>query len=215
MTLFKDDYELLDKYLEYYNNLGVESFLFYYNDVINDEFIKKINLINKDRFNIYIFEWNYSYWWKHMNNPKHHHSQTMAINDSLNILKNYCNYILYNDLDEYIKLDIKFNELIKSNKAVDIFQFKCRFCTMGNDKIKYSEFKEKYNEAEIKLGNFWEKFREKNLIKCKKFYIFGIHEYIEKYTLDDNINLYNSGYFYHFLNFCEKYRPELMTQYIS
>tara|TARA_B100001173_G_C15639895_1_gene400778 strand:+ start:56 stop:508 length:453 start_codon:yes stop_codon:yes gene_type:complete len=150
-----------------------------------------------------------------MNNPKHHHSQTMAINDSLNILKNYCNYILYNDLDEYIKLDIKFNELIKSNKAVDIFQFKCRFCTMGNDKIKYSEFKEKYNEAEIKLGNFWEKFREKNLIKCKKFYIFGIHEYIEKYTLDDNINLYNSGYFYHFLNFCEKYRPELMTQYIS
>lgn len=215
MTLFKDDYQLLDKYLEYYSMLGVDSFLIYYNDIIDDELIKKINAINKDKYNIYIFEWNFHYWWKHLNNPKHHHSQTMAINDSLNILKNYSNYILYNDLDEYIKLDKGFNNLIENNKDIDIFQFKCRFCKMGNDKIKYSDFKKKYNENNIILGNFWEKFREKNLIKCKKFNIFGIHEYIVNYTTDDNINLYDSGFFYHFLNFEEKFRPELMTQYIS
>ena len=141
----------------------------------------------------------------------------MAINDSLNILKNYSNYILYNDLDEYIKLEKynNFNELISNNRAVDIFQFKCKFCTMGNERIKYSDFKEKYDENNIILGNLWDKFREKNLIKCKKFYIFGIHDYIENYTIDDNINTYYTSYFYHFLNFEEKYRPELMKQYIS
>ena len=217
MTLFKDDYKLLDKYLEYYYNLGVECFFLYYNNNIDQDFIDKINIINKDKYNIYIVEWDFIYWWKHINNPKHHHAQTMAINDSLNILKNYSNYILYNDLDEYIKLEKynNFNELISNNRAVDIFQFKCKFCTMGNERIKYSDFKEKYDENNIILGNLWDKFREKNLIKCKKFYIFGIHDYIENYTIDDNINTYYTSYFYHFLNFEEKYRPELMKQYIS
>ena len=215
VTLFKDDYMLLSKYLEYYSNLGIDCFLFYYNDIIDDELINKINNINNNKYEIYIFEWDYKYWWKHNNNPKHHHAQTMSINDSLNILKNYSKYILYNDLDEYIKLNINFEDLITENNDIDIFQFKCQFCKMGNDKIKYCEFKDNYNENNIVLGNYWDKFREKNLIKCSKFNIFGIHNYVEEFSKECNLIIKQSGYFYHFINFFEKYRPELMTQYIS
>ena len=216
MTLFKDDYELLDQYLKYYSGIGINNFFLYYNDIIDDGFVEEIHKINNGRYNIYLLEWDYSYWWVHINNPKHHHSQTMAINDSLNILKNYSNYILYNDLDEYIKLDkMTFQDLTNQYSDIDIFIFKCIFCKMTNEKIKYEEFQKKYNENDIILGNYWDKFREKNLIKCKNINVMGVHNYVEKFNQDDNIKLWDNGIFYHYINFEEKYRPELMHQYIS
>jgi hypothetical protein len=213
-TLFKDDYELLNQYLKYYSNLGINNFFLYYNDIINDDFVEEINNINKGKYNIYLIEWNYIYWWVHTNNPKHHHAQTMAINDSLNILKNYCSYILYNDLDEYIKMENNFNELIKQYQNVDIFIFKCIFCKMGENKLKYEDFENNYDEKKIIFGNYWDKFREKNLIKCKKVNVMGVHNYVEKFN-DDKLTLWDNGIFYHYINFEEKYRPELMHQYIS
>ena len=75
---------------------------------------------------IYLVEWDYIYWWKDKDETdKYHYAQLMAINDSLHILKNYSNYLLYNDLDEYIENNfIDFNKLIENNNTIDIFIFK-------------------------------------------------------------------------------------------
>lgn len=214
VTLFKDDYQLLKKYLEYYNNLGVNCFYLYYNNKISEEFINEINIINQSKYEIILMEWDYDYWYINKNKTKHHHSQTMAINDSLYILKNFCNYILYNDLDEYIKIDYSFNELIENKKDVDIFQFKCMFCKMGTDLIKYRNFYFEYDEKKIIKGNFWDKYREKNLIKTSTVELMGVHNPVLEYSKKELVIEYIS-YFYHFINFYEKNREELMTKYIS
>ena len=214
MTLFKDDYQLLKKYLEYYKNLNVDCFFLYYNSKINEEFINEISIINQSKYQIILIEWDYDYWYVNKNKPKHHHSQTMAINDSLYILKNFCNYILYNDLDEYIKIDSTFTDLIQKNKNIDIFQFKCMFCKMGKDLIKYRNFYFEYDENKIIKGNFWDKYREKNLIKTSNVNLMGVHNPVYEYTKSE-LNIIYITYFYHFINFYEKNREELMTKYIS
>ena len=40
MTLFKEDYELLRRYIKYYYNMGVEVFILYYNGSLTNELIK-------------------------------------------------------------------------------------------------------------------------------------------------------------------------------
>ena len=86
---------------------------------------------------------------------------------------------------------------------------------MGEDKIKYEDFEDNYDETKIILGNYWDKFREKNLIKCRKINVMGVHNYVQKFNKDDMISLWENGIFYHYINFEEKYRPELMQEYIS
>ena len=219
MTLFKDDYMLLKKYLEYYSNLGVNCFFLYYNSKISDEFINELNIINQSRYKIIITEWNYDYWYYLDINrkEKHHHAQVNAINDALYILKYFSSYILYNDLDEYIKLESPYdnlNDLINENKNIDIFEFKCLFCKMGESLIKYRNFYFEYDEKKIIKGNFWDKYREKNLIKSSEIDFMGVHEPVYKYC-KENLNKKYISYFYHIINFYEKNRNELMTQYIS
>ena len=214
VTLFKDDYQLLKKYLEYYNNLGVNCFYLYYNNKINEDFINEINIINQSKYEIILVEWEYEYWHMNKGKTKHHHSQTMAINDSLYTLKHFCNYILYNDLDEYIKMDYSFDKLIEKNSNVDVFQFKCMFCKMGTDLIKYRNFYFEYDEKKVIKGNFWDKYREKNLIKTSSVNLMGVHNPVLEYSKKELVIEYVS-YFYHFINFYEKNREELMTKYIS
>ena len=138
----------------------------------------------------------------------------MAINDSLYILKNFCNYVLYNDLDEYIKIDKTFNDIIKEDEKVDIYEFKCLFCKMGENLIKYRNFYFEYDENKIIKGNYWDKYREKNLIKIKNINLMGIHNAVNEFN-KDILNKKHISYFYHFINFYEKNREELMTKYIS
>ena len=219
MTLFKDDYMLLKKYLEYYSNLGVNCFLLYYNSKITENFINEINIINQSKYKLIITEWNYDYWYylDEMKKEKHHHAQVNAINDSLYILKHFSNYILYNDLDEYIKLEQPYNtlrDLINQNKNIDIFEFKCLFCKMGESLIKYRNFYFEYDESKIIKGNFWTKYREKNLIKSEQIDLMGVHEPVYIHC-KENLEKKYISYFYHIINFYEKNRIELMTQYIS
>jgi hypothetical protein len=214
MTLFKDDYYLIKKYMEYYHELGIDCFLFYYNGTFNDKLLKEINMLNQSKYQIILIEWDLEYWWQYLSNPRHHHAQSMAINDSLYILKDVCDYILFNDLDEYIVLENNFKSLIENNIDVDIFEFKCMFCQMGNELIKYRNFYFEFDEKNIIKGNYWDKYREKNLIKTSSINLMGIHYAIQKFSKKEFV-IHNSGYFYHFVNFFEKNRPELMTQYIS
>ena len=219
MTLFKDDYMLLKKYLEYYSNLGISCFYLYYNGKITENFINEINIINQSKYKIIITEWNYDYWYylDEMKKEKHHHAQVNAINDALCILKHFSSYILYNDLDEYIKLEHpyhNFQDLINQNQTIDIFEFKCLFCKMGESLIKYRNFYFEYDETNIIKGNFWTKYREKNLIKSSQIDFMGVHEPVYLHC-KENLNKKYISYFYHIINFYEKNRNELMTQYIS
>jgi hypothetical protein len=217
MTLFKDDYLLLNRYLKYYKNLGIDIFYIYYNAKIDHQLIEFITKINENNdYKIYLTEWNYLYWWKDDDDDtKYHHAQTMAINDSLNILKNYSKYILYNDLDEYFLLGDynNFNNLIDENKDVDIFIFKNRFCKMGNELIKYEEFDEKFDLSKIIKGNYWDIYREKNLVKLDNINVMGIHKYFKNFS-DNETTEKVVDQFYHIINFEEKYREILMTEYI-
>jgi len=232
MTLFKDDYELLEKYLSYYYDKGIEIFFMYYNEKMNNDliqYLEKINNKNNYKYTIYITEWDYVYMWKVSESEKHHYAQTMAMNDALNILKNYGNYILYNDLDEYFIMPENSNNFIcmlEKNPDIDVFIFKNQFCKMGIDDelIKYSEFNEKFDLKKIILGNYWESGREKNIIKSCNINVMGIHKFFEEFN---NINVDSENKipkqiksliinkFYHIINFEEKNREIYMTEYIE
>ena len=215
MTLFKDDYQLLESYLNYYSNFGIEVYFLYYNGKINDTLMEYIsNICNNSK--IYLIEWNYTYWWNYGKDLKHHHAQTMALNDSFNILKNYSNHVLYNDLDEYFILDnyLNFNELIKDNSNTDIFIWKNRFCKMGDELIKYKDFNTNFNLSKIIKGNYWDKGREKFIVKLENINVIGVHGYYAKFN-NEVINEKHIGEFYHILNFEEKNRDNLMWEYIT
>jgi len=216
MTLFKDDFQLLKRYIKYYYNLGIQVFMLYYNGHLTSELIKFIDNIihNKyDNIKVYLIEWDYQYWWNYLT-YKHHHSQTMAINDALHILKNYSKYLLYNDLDEYFILTpySNFNTLIDNNPDCDIFIFKNKFCKMGIDLIPYSEFDNKFDLTTIIEGNYWENKREKNLIKLVQINVMGVHFCYETFS-SNVIHQMIFSYFYHIINFREKNREELMTDF--
>ena len=213
MTLFKDDIYLLKRYLKYYSELGVEIFYLYYNKKIDHSTRQKIINLNEYNCKIYLIEWDYIYMLKY-GTLKHHFAQSMAINDSLNILKNYGDYTLYNDLDEYIILDKKFNNLIDDYNNVDIFIFKNRFCKMGCELISYQDFDSKFDLNNIIKGNYWDNMREKNLLKLENINVMGVHKYFPEFN---SISVHEKiiGEFYHIINFKEKYREMLMTEYIT
>jgi len=215
MTLFKDDIDLLKRYLKYYSQLGIEIFYLYYNKKFDHAIIQKIINLNENNCKIYLIEWDYIYMMKY-GDLKHHFAQTMAINDSLNILKNYGSYTLYNDLDEYLIIDKKLNLIINENDSIDIFIFKNRFVKMGNELISYEDFDSKFNLNNIIKGNYWDNMREKNLIKLKNINVMGVHKYFSKFNNNNNnINQKVIGEFYHIINFKEKYRELLMTTYTT
>ena len=215
MTLFKDDYQLLKQYLKYYHQLGIEVFYLYYNNKIDYLLVEEIAKLNEHNLIIYLVEWDYVYWWKDRDvTVKYHHAQLMAITDSINILKNYSEYVLYNDLDEYIENTfVNFNKLIENNNNIDVFIFKNRFSKMGNELIKYKDFYHKFNLDNIILGNYYDEYREKNLIKLNSVKVMGVHKYFKKYQ-NEQLNELVVSQFYHFVNFEEKYRENLMTEYV-
>jgi len=220
MTLFKDDYLLLENYIKYYEKMGIEVFFLYYNGIIEEYLIDYINKINIEvNVIIYLIEWNYIYWYYYEEKMKHHCAQIMAICDSFNILKNYSKYVLYNDLDEYFLLDYgNFNNMINEYNDIDIFIFKNQFCKMGVTNISYKDFSKLFNLTHIIEGNYWDKYREKNLVKLEHIKVMGIHHYFENFNIEDNIenNIKSKviSKFYHITNFIEKDRTNLMTEYI-
>ena len=59
MTVFKEDYRLMELYIDYYSKLGVDAFFFYYNDKLDE---KMFEFIKDSSHSIHITEWNYQYW---------------------------------------------------------------------------------------------------------------------------------------------------------
>lgn len=90
MTMFKDDASLIASYVVYYKKMGVDHFYMYYNDV------KPISLLPQFQGVTYI-QWNYPYYI-----GTHHYAQIGAITDFLYWSRHFTDYVIFNDLDEYI-----------------------------------------------------------------------------------------------------------------
>jgi hypothetical protein len=103
--------------------------------------------------------------------------------------------------------------MINENPSIDVFIFKNRFCTMGNQLISYKNFKDNFNINNTILGNYWGEQREKNIFKLENINVMGVHNHYEEFT-DKPILTNIIGEFYHYVNFVEKERIFLMTEYV-
>ena len=84
---------------------------------------------------------------------------------------------------------------------------------MGNELVKYKDFDYKFNLNNIIEGNYYSEYREKNLIKLNSIIVMGVHKYFKKFNKEP-LNELVVSQFFHFVNFEEKYREYLMTEYV-
>lgn len=109
-TLFKNDYYLLGKYIDYYTNQGVEHFYLYYNGPIGD--LKPRN----PSANVTWLEWNHEYFVDGDSKKDLSHAQFSQLNHALLKYGGLTEYMGFNDLDEYMTLrikDIKLRDVIE------------------------------------------------------------------------------------------------------
>lgn len=99
-TLFKDDYYLLEMFVNYYIEQGIEMFYLYYNGSLKRLMIPD-TLIQK---NIKFLEWDYIYYISgdYKTEATGHAQPGQLIHSLLKYGKFQSEYMLFNDLDEYI-----------------------------------------------------------------------------------------------------------------
>lgn len=124
-TLFKDDYDLLDKFINYYKLQGVEHFYLYYNGDISN--LK----IDKTIADVTFIEWDYNYWIE----LGPHYAQPGQIHDSL---YKYgiplSDYMIFNDLDEYMYIENRtIIDYIIENPNVDTIMFLNRWADTNDE----------------------------------------------------------------------------------
>jgi len=187
-TLFKDDYFLLNMFTNYYKTKhGIEHFYMYYNDDINKIDMNNIN--NKD--SITFIEWNYDYFYPSF--PTHS-AQPAQINHAfLKYGVVLSEYMLFNDLDEYIYINNTNNRIIDilsdiSFKKYSLIVFHNNWCNTIDDKIP-TNFPNKFLRQNIILPYH---YRSKFICKTNDInIILSIHgcDYFTKQNaevLDDN-----------------------------
>ena len=190
-TLFKDDFLLIPLYYNYYKKLGIKYFYFYYNGIISDDIY---NICNKN--DITLIEWNFQYW-NSSNCYYKHHAQLGQMNHALYYFaKNNHQYVLFNDLDEYIDLKKKlFKDIINKNLE---FQFKCILCEDNTKNYIPTDYPE----------NFYCATPNKLPIKSKWLYdsdnvlYLGIHNGTK--FINNNYKINKNYFFYHFYNWSVK-----------
>jgi hypothetical protein len=156
-TLFKDDYYLLDTWIDFYSNKNINDFYLYYNGEIDKIKNKLEKILKKYKdLNITIIEWNFKYW---NNTTKYkHHAQTGMLNHCLYYYAKNFNYWLNIDLDEYIN-NIHNNNLHSNNlhsnnlhsNNYDIYLYNNRWAKLENN-IKFDNYINLY-KTKFYLGN--------------------------------------------------------------
>ena len=98
-TLFKNDYNTINIFYDYYEKQGYDYYFMYYNGELTDE-IKE--LYNKPK--ITLIEWNFPYWNDDGWDMKiHHHAQLGQMHHAIyKYGKNETMYMGFHDLDEYL-----------------------------------------------------------------------------------------------------------------
>jgi hypothetical protein len=157
MTMFKSDSDLIESYVSYYKKyLGIEHFFMYFNG--NEDEFSRLPKVN----DVTYIQWNFPY---RVNNL--HYAQIGALNDFLYWSKHMSDFVLFNDLDEYIQnntqKDIK---LFLQNEGTeyDCFGFLNKFICLGNTPFKTIQ-------ADSSIYTFIE---EGNYISSKKDWPFGV-----------------------------------------
>lgn len=194
-TLFKDDYNLINIFIDYYDKQGVEKYIFYYNGNSTDE-IK--NICNRE--NILLIDWNFKYW--NSNSIYLHHAQIGQIHHALyKYGKNETEYMIFNDLDEYMHIpNIKLIEILNSNANTYIFQ-NCWAKTLDNTVDLHSP-------KTLKIGNPLKyPNRSKCIHKVDDIIYLGIH-LARKYTVNNPIIINDSYKLLHFYSWSNLSRVE-------
>lgn len=142
ILLFKDENDFLDIWINYYKNLGVDTFFIYNNNPNNKKKYKE--LYDKYKTTIQFIDWGFTYQFPYGQ------AQLACYNQALNLLRNRFNWILYIDIDEYAVFNndkiSNYTQLINNFDKTKIatVSYKCMWfgCSHG---VKYdpSNFLEK------------------------------------------------------------------------
>jgi hypothetical protein len=202
-TLCKNDYKEIDKFCHYYENQGVDLFFIYYNGKITED-IKKY-----ESKKIKIIEWDYQYWLDENIFPYKHHAQMGQMHHSLyKYCKIFCEYTIFNDLDEYIYIPkVKLSDYIYSKKNINYFAF---LNCWSNYYLNHNIF----NKMQIMISKkkLKYKMRSKYITKNEFALILGIHmpelptSFISynknniniSHNIDSEVFIVNYGYLIHF-----------------
>lgn len=206
-TLMKNDYKLINIFYDYYINQGVEYFYIYYNGKINNN-IKKYY----DKPKIKLIEWNYQYWSHHIyknTKTKFNHAQHGQMHHALyKYGKNCSEYMIFNDLDEYMY--IPNNKLIDviSKKEYDVYGFCNYWSTTINNKIPPT-FPNKFNISDkIKYSDRAKSIYDTNIVSLVNAHIG------EKFNKSD-VTMNNNYMLFHFYNWSGKKRNYIKNKEIK
>jgi len=188
-TLFKDDSFLLNKFINYHEKQGVEHFYMYYNNKIeNNKFIEKDNVT-------YI-EWNFPY---HVNSENF--SQPAQVNHALyKYGKPLSEYILLNDLDEYIYIpNLSLKQLIVEKPNYTAYMFLNVWCDTIEEPDNIDEYRDNLISKDLPAIFYKDEYtwpfgkRNKNLNRIKDTnQINNIHGLITNniYSVPENVILH-------------------------
>lgn len=181
-TLCKNDYELIQPFINYYVKNGVERFYIYYNGIITPDIQENIiTICHKYTIpmkKIIFIEWNFAYW---HNNSLHttHHAQLGQMHHALYFFgKSHSQYMIFCDLDEYFYIkNGTIENLIRKNEIVDTFCFHNSWAQLINMQIndhKNIEFPKTFIHSKTVHNYGW---RSKCIHKVGSVRTISIHKH--------------------------------------
>jgi hypothetical protein len=205
-TLCKNDYELIQPFINYYIRNGVERFYIYYNGIITPDIKQNIvNICHKYDISmkkIIFIEWNFAYW---HNDSLHsiHHAQLGQMHHALYFFgKSHSQYMIFCDLDEYFYIkNCTIENSLRKNELADTFCFHNSWAKLINKRIseyRNIEFPKKFLHSKTAHGYGW---RSKCIHKVSSVKTIDIH----KHDLYNNSNplLCKKNVMFHFYNWTQ------------
>lgn len=167
MTMFKNDEHLIGDYLKHYRKLGIQHFYMYYN---GDKLLTQLPAYD----DVTYFKWPYPYII-----DKKHYAQIAAMTDVIHRVRHSTQYILFNDLDEYLLWKPKHVDLLSfiTSNGFDIYGFLNNFILLQDNTHIGSQIDDGlYTKTyEWRFG-----VRSKCIIRPDVFDVMGIHKPIDK-----------------------------------
>jgi len=202
-TLFKDDYNLINVFYNYYTKQGVTHFYMYYNGKLTEDIISKYNLPG-----ITLIEWDFHYW----NNGCSfiHHAQLGQIHHAIyKYGKDTNEYMILCDLDEYLYIpNTSLIVYFEKHPNIDMFGFKNCWADTHESTIPDAIPKD------IKCSNYIFPFgeRSKCVYKTHSIATAGIHTY-KDFLYGPTIS--HENIMFHFYKWSGKARNETVNQSIT
>ena len=169
MTLFRGDEFFINAYVNHHRQLGVERFYLYYNGETLPSSLPKLEGV------IYC-TWPYDYMVENM-----HYAQLGAMTDMLYRAKHFAEYVLFNDLDEFVVWNSKtpLREFIVCNKS-DVYGFLNNFVLLNDTMIDTFIERKAYTKSyALPFGR-----RSKCIVRSSALSIMGVHKPMNMDNLD-------------------------------